>query len=125
MKVSLIAILTMVLLFSSCERIDLGREIEVKPGETYKISWNLSFKVDSINDYRCPIGAACIWAGDVDLYFDFGSTEEVLNLNNQDTNPFAIKGYLIEILDVDPYPSLEPYPGDIPEIIIYLRVEKE
>lgn len=120
-----IYILASFLILTACEKIDLGTEIEVKPGETYKINRNLSFEVDSINDYRCPIGAYCLWSGDVDLYFDFGFDKEVLNLNNEDTNPFYTKGYSIEIINVEPYPIIYPNPGYIPEVIIYLKVEKE
>ncbi len=124
-NITLIAILLATILATSCEKIELGEEIEVKLGETYKISWNLSFEVDSINDYRCPIDVVCIWPGDVDLYFDFGSKEEILNLNNRDNNPFFIKEYSIEILNVEPYPTLQPMPGYIPEVLILLKVVKD
>lgn len=122
---SLIIFISGIILLTSCEKIDLGKEIEVKLYETYKISRNLSFKVDSINDYRCPLGTWCVWEGDVDLYFNFGSDEEVLNLYNEDTNPFYTKGYSIEIINVEPYPTINPNPGYIPEVIIYLKVDKE
>ncbi len=122
---TLFIIISGIFLITSCEKIKLGEEIEVKIGETYKISWDLSFKVDSINDYRCPIGADCIWPGDVDLYFDFGSSKEILNLRNSETNPFYIDNFSIEIIDVEPYPILQPMPGYIPEVIIFLKVEKE
>lgn len=104
-------------LFASCEKVDLGEEITVKIGEKIRVSWNLAFTIDSINEYRCPLDVDCIWPGDVDLYFNFGRDNEIVNLYNTDTNPFPISGYTIEILDVEPYPIstviIEPKDVDI------------
>lgn len=97
-----IFIVAFVFLMTSCEKIELGEEVSVKIGEKYKVSWNLTFKIDSISDYRCPVDLICIWAGDVDLYFDLGREKEVTNLYNRDTNPFRYNGYTIEIIDVLP-----------------------
>lgn len=125
-KLNFLAMLVvMVIFFSSCEKLEPGEEITVKTGKKYNISWNLSFTIDSINEYRCPIGLMCFWAGDVDLYFNFnnGDTYDILNLNNSRTNPYYISRYTIEILDVNPYPEFNKVidPGDI---TINLRVTK-
>ena len=93
-KLNFLTILSLIILFfSSCE------------------------KLDSINEYRCPIGVLCFWAGDVDLFFNFnnGGTYDLLNLNNRRTNPYSISGYTLEILDVNPYPEIykETDPEDI------------
>lgn len=111
-------------LLGSCEKIDLGEEITVKIGEKYHIGWNLSFTIDSINDYRCPTDVDCFWAGDVDLYFNFGGDKEVVNLYNDDTNPFSISVYTIEVLNVEPYPisTIIVEPEDID---IKLKVTKD
>jgi len=120
-----VMLVVMVIFFSSCEELELGEEITVKTGTKYNISWNLSFNIDSINEYRCPIGVMCFWAGDVDLYFNFnnGDTYDTLNLNNHRTNPYYISGYTIEILDVNPYPELDKV-IDPEDITINLRVTK-
>ena len=117
-KLNFLTILSLIVLFfSSCEKLELGEEITVVPGKKYNVSWNLSFTIDSINEYRCPIGVLCFWAGDVDLFFNFnnGGTYDLLNLNNRRTNPYSISGYTLEILDVNPYPEIykETDPEDI------------
>ncbi len=111
----LLLLLILTSLITSCEKIDLGEEITVKIGETNRVSWNLIFTIDSINEYRCPLDLACIWSGDVDLYFNFGRDNEIINLYNNDTNPYTISGYTIEILDVEPYPisTVIVDPGDV------------
>ena len=111
-------ILLFVILAVSCERVDTGSEITVRLETKYRVSWDLSFTIDSINEYRCPSDLVCIWAGDVDIWFRFGIGEnstEVINLNNRDTNPFRINGYTFEILDVLPYPRSDiiTNPGDV------------
>ena len=121
---SLLILFSVSLLFHSCEKIDLGEELSVKIGERLHIDWELSFKIDSINDYRCPMDVNCIWAGDVDIFFDLGKKEEVINLYNRDTNPFSINGYTIEIIDVEPYP-LSYVEVDPKDVIIKIKVEKE
>jgi len=95
------------LIISSCERIETGSEVTVNLGQKYQVSWDLAFTIDSINEYRCPLDAYCVWAGDVDLFFCFGNdinTTEMINLNNGDTNPRTINNYTFEVLDVLPYP---------------------
>lgn len=106
------------LMLASCERVDTGTEITVKLDTKYSVSWDLSFTIDSINEYRCPSDVVCIWGGDVDLYFRFGIGEnstEMVNLNNRDTNPFNISGYSFEVLDVLPYPRSDIItdPGEV------------
>lgn len=120
----LLVLLSSIILVTSCEKIDLGKEISVKIGERHNISRNLSFKIDSINDYRCPSDVTCIWAGDTDLYFDFGTRKKVINLYNSDTNPYLIDGYTIEILDVLPYPTIQDGPSDPNDVLILLKVDK-
>lgn len=98
-------------LFYSCERIDMDQDLNVQIGEDYQVKRNLSFRIDSINDYRCPINANCIWGGDVDLFFSIteGShkTDTLIRLDDPETNPFEFGSYQWEILYVNPYPELD------------------
>jgi hypothetical protein len=109
---SCIAILLLVLIirgFTSCEKIETGKEFDIKVGNKYNIDWNMSFTVDSIREYRCPIGLLCFWAGDVDLFFDikmpFKQIDTLIYLSRQERNPFKIEGYTWKILEVNPYPK--------------------
>lgn len=115
-------------LFYSCEKIDIGEDINIQIGEEYRVKWNLSFRIDSLNEYRCPINANCIWGGDVDLYFSINEgsheTDTLLRLNDSKRNPFETGNHLWEILDVSPYPELEKE-IEINDIIVVMRISKK
>ena len=109
---SVITILLLILIvrgFTSCEKIEIGEEFDIKVGNKYNIGWNLSFSVDSIREYRCPIGLMCFWAGDVDLFFKinmpFKQIDTLIYLTYQERNPFTIGGYTWKILEVNPFPK--------------------
>ena len=114
-------------LFYSCERIDIGQDLNVQIGEDYQVKRNLSFSIDSINDYRCPIGVACIWGGDVDLFFSIteGShkTDTLIRLDDPERNPFEFGNYQWEILYVNPYPDIDKE-VNINDITIVMKLSK-
>ena len=68
----------------------------------------LVISVISINDSRCPIGEACIWAGKMEVIL------EVLNMNGDkaelklehNRKPEAGKamGYSFQLMDIQPHP---------------------
>ncbi len=80
----LLCILILSSIISACEKIEIGKPVFCTVGTSYRVKAGLSFKIDSIDDYRCPVGLNCIWSGDVDLYFDINYHSEhidtVLNL---------------------------------------------
>jgi len=114
-------------LFYSCERIDIGQDLNVQIGEDYQVKRNLSFRIDSINDYRCPIGVVCIWGGDVDLFFSIteGShkTDTLIRLDDPERNPFEFGNYQWEILYVNPYPDIDKE-VKINDITIVMKLSK-
>jgi hypothetical protein len=55
-------------MFSRCEKTELRKELNCTIGNTYKVTHDLSFSIDSLNDSRCPLGPVCFWSGDVYLY---------------------------------------------------------
>ena len=69
---------------------------------------DLVISVISINDSRCPIGEACIWAGKMEVIL------EVLNMNGDkaelklehNRKPEAGKamGYSFQLMDIQPHP---------------------
>ena len=107
MKAKLIFILLVIfLVFSRCEKTELGKELNCTIGYTYKVTHDLSFSIDSVNDSRCPPGAMCFWAGDVYLYFDINHNKSQINttmyLFNTSRNPIQIGDYSLKVLEVNP-----------------------
>jgi hypothetical protein len=105
-KTILPLIFTVAVIFTACEKIDLGKPVECSIGTSYRINNGLSFTIDSLRDYRCPTDWECLWGGDVDMYFNFDHHSKnlvaLVNLNNRDRNPFSINGYTWKIQEVNP-----------------------
>lgn len=126
-KNSIYVVLFFTLIFSGCEKIKVGEAFDVKIGELYRIDWDLSFTIDSINDYRCAKDVVCVWAEDVNLYFNinhaFNHTDTVIYLNTHNNNPFVIADYTWEVLEVNPYPVSTKItePSDITIKMILLK----
>ncbi len=99
-------VFTAAIIFTACEKIDLGKPFECSMRTSYRINNGLSFTIDSLSDYRCPPDLECFWAGDVDMYFNFDHHSKnlvsLISLNNRDRNPFSIGGYTLKILEVNP-----------------------
>ena len=94
------------LIFSGCEKIELGKAFDCKIGNTYKVTPDLSFKIYSLNDSRCPENAECIWAGDVYLYLNINHSKTQIDttmyLRNISRNPIQIGDYSFKVLEVNP-----------------------
>jgi hypothetical protein len=108
MKNITLIILILVISFAliNCERIQLEESIPMEIGNKLRVDNNLSFSINSINDYRCPLLLECIWAGDVKVlitfYKPFHQVDTAIYLNNIDQNPIKIGGYNFKILSVNP-----------------------
>ncbi len=98
-----ILILTLSLL--SCERIELDKSLYGKVGDRFKVDYNLSFSIDSIDDYRCPLLFECVWSGDVKMLCTFYEsrhhTDTAIYLVNT-RNSISIGGYNVKLLSVNP-----------------------
>jgi hypothetical protein len=105
-KIILPLIFIVAVIFTGCDKIDLGKPIECSIGTSYKINNGLSFTIDSLRDYRCPADWECLWGGDVDMYFNFDhhsmNLVALVNLNSGERNPFSINGYTWKIQEVNP-----------------------
>jgi len=86
-----------------------------------------------IGDSRCPRGVECISAGEVTLFFDLNKSGKLVksfgltfseNQNNPNrSNKKEIEGYLIEMIEVNPYPqSTVPMGAELYEAV--LKVSK-
>lgn len=108
MKIRTVFILfVMFLVFSRCEKTELGKELKCTIGNTYDVTHNLSFSIDSINDSRCPPGAMCFWAGEVYLYLDIkhykSQIDTTMYLLDTSRNPIQIGDYSFKVLEVFPF----------------------
>jgi len=107
MKIKTFFILVIIfLVFSRCEKTELGKELNCTIGNTYKVTHDLSFSIDSVNDSRCPPGAMCFWAGDVYLYLDINhyksQIDTTMYLFSPSRNPIQVGGYNFKVLEVNP-----------------------
>ena len=107
MKIKTIYILLIIfLIFSACEKTELGKELDCTIGSTYKVTHDLSFSIDSVNDSRCPPNAMCFWAGEVYLYLDINHNNSLIDttmyLLNASRNPIQIGDYTFKVLGVNP-----------------------
>jgi hypothetical protein len=119
----------LVLIFSGCEKTELGEDIYLHIGEKQKITSNLSFSIDSLWDSRCPTGMECLWEGDVDLFFHITHSHEQIDTlfscyPSPDVSPFKIAGYNWKVLEVNPYPDFS-HSLDQKNIIIKMVITKE
>jgi hypothetical protein len=98
----------LLLILSSCEKINIGESFIRKVGDKVRIESNFSFSISSVNDYRCPRDLICVWSGDVDISLRFhqglSNTDKVLSLYTNGKNPIEVNGYTIKLLSVDPLP---------------------
>jgi len=94
------------------EELILNRTLDFKYSELYcnsEYDFRLSF--DSLQDSRCPIGAACIWGGNARVQLIFKQDQENasrfwLNTHINDLTDTVINGIRFELIDVLPYPEV-------------------
>jgi hypothetical protein len=107
-KVGFLALVMSALFYIGCEKIETGKSFDSIVSDKSRVDSNLSFSIDSVNDYRCPIDVVCIWAGDVDIhirfYKTFGHIDTLMNLYNPERNPISIGGYSFRVNEVNPAP---------------------
>ncbi len=101
--------------------VPLGETFVLTPGEATQVADGL-FLVgfDAVlEDSRCPANANCVWAGEVKVQVSVDGQLLTLTLGaSTDTGENTAdlgNGYLLTLLDVQPYPSLEADSG-APEI---------
>lgn len=77
--------------------------LSLKPGQsgTVDASTTLHY-VRMVNDSRCPVGAQCIWAGEVtiELTLDSGKEKQTFTLKD-DQKAASILGYDILLISID------------------------
>ena len=98
-------VLILMLTLSGCERVQLEKPFSGKVGERFLVDNKLSFSIDSINDYRCPLQVVCVWSGDVKVFCTFyephNQIDTAIYLVNA-RNSIDIGGYNFKLLSVKP-----------------------
>jgi len=102
----LYVLISLTVLLSSCEKIELGKSFDCHMGEYYKVTRDLSFIIDSLNDSRCPENCVCAWEGEVHLFVNINIAHNIVDtvLYQDPTGkyPFLYGGYNFSVLDVHP-----------------------
>lgn len=114
----LLSLLSILLAYSCSDNAEtsneFGTEITIQFGEMINIgNEGLQFRLDSINEGRCPSDVACVWQGIADVVFNqiqMEETEEfslnIMGLCNDDCGEDKNIGlYNIELIELNPYPS--------------------
>ena len=118
-------LLTFVFLFSSCDKIDLGKPFDCQIGTTYLVTPDLSFTINRINDSRCPENATCVWAGEVHLFVNIiyanSKTDTILYQDPQQKWPYRFGDYNFSVLDVQPISAGDSESRDIKIKMIITR----
>jgi hypothetical protein len=99
-------LLFIIFCISDCEKIELGETFNCHMGITCRVTDDLLFKINSLNDSRCPENMMCFWAGECYLDFTINlkntSTDTVLYLNPAGHYPYQFDDYNFSVLDVRP-----------------------
>jgi len=100
-----LSILIFTLVIIACERIDLGEAFTAKVGDKFRVNSRLSFSIDSLDDYRCPLLIECLTSGDVKMFCTFykpsNRIDTAIYLVNT-RNSITISGYTFKLLSVNP-----------------------
>jgi hypothetical protein len=111
-----------------------GEEFYLSFAKTKQLEEEISIKFSTvIGDSRCPRNVECISAGEVTLFFDLFKAEKNIESfsltfgegQNDPNRPRKkeIQGYLIEMIEVNPYPqSTSPMGEELYEVV--LKVSK-
>ncbi|MDR1680122.1 MAG: hypothetical protein LBR81_10185 [Prevotellaceae bacterium] len=82
--------------------------IELKRKQIYyDHDFRFSLEIESVTDSRCPEGAQCVSAGDVEVHFDLilnGNSRHKFVLH-QNEEYLADNGLVFSLVDVEPYPT--------------------
>jgi len=93
---------------------ELGDPIYLQSGDSaYIHNENITIKFNRlVSDSRCPQGGVCVWAGEAigEIKFVKDKSQTILNISTNEGYK-AYNGYLIDLVDVSPYPDLhKPQP---------------
>lgn len=95
------------------EELKLNEILEMRYSELYcNAEYEIRLSFDSLQDSRCPIGAACIWEGNgrVQLILKQGARNDTrfwLNTNVNFLTDTVVNGLRFTLVDMLPYPQVD------------------
>lgn len=111
MKKLLTACILLTLAVACEDRLKLDQEFTLQYQESKEFkSHSIKFS-DVISDSRCPEGALCTWEGQAEIEMLYDEEKHVLILRegNPDMAKDTFGSYIIELLEVKPYPERRVY----------------
>jgi hypothetical protein len=91
----------------------------------FDLTEGISLRFDSIlSDSRCPLNVNCVWEGNAAVQFTLSNagSKHIIVLNTHGGTNFPkdtlISGYLLNLLEVLPYPSYPKTSSKSPEVIV-------
>lgn len=91
-----------------------GREVTLEMGKVYAAeNRDLTIKIESIQDSRCPVGVYCFWQGEASVHLEVIQNEHwKIHLSTFLHPADTINNFIFKLIDVVPYPV---YGTDIPD----------
>lgn len=126
-------LLCLIVLAVACKKgnVHFNHQLQVFKDQPFKIDDDLSVKLNTINDSRCPKNVQCIWAGNVVVNLSLLKNDKEADTDNlclgcnpnSDTKIFDVNGkqYKIKLIEVNPYPdSSNANPDDKASVIVII-----
>lgn len=121
------------ILFYGCNKkekvntFEIGKVTELRLNETVEnFEFDLSLRVENLNDSRCPNGVVCIWEGNASVEFQLttkkGKYKFILDTHNPPgfKNDTVVEGMKYQLIDVLPYPDIYE---ELPEKTVKILVD--
>jgi hypothetical protein len=112
--------------------LKIGETTEIKSGEiACNAQYELSLRVESVDDGRCPEGVMCFWEGEASVQLHLNTKKGEYNfilkkrgLGGSSCEGVVIEGFRYYLIDVLPYPTeREDSPIKIVKILITQEVK--
>lgn len=86
--------------------ITLEETFVAQVSHTYKIKNEILFRIDRVEDSRCPLRAQCVWQGEAKVFLSIDQPVSIDTVFSTTENKFSIQNYSFELIDVSPYPEV-------------------
>ena len=112
----------------STQVVALGDTLRVMRGQAGAVDGGrVVVRFDSAgSDSRCPRGVQCVWAGDIPVILAVttsGAAQRVTLHTGLEPRRATVSPYVLELVDVTPYPGTEPPNARLAQVAI-LRVTR-
>jgi len=113
MKALVYSLIVFALIVCSCEKIELNDSFICHIGKNYKVTDDLSFRINSINDSRCPQDVVCVWQGTVTIKIEIKEAQNTIDTILYLNESSRVGGYKYSIIDVKPQTTGNSTSNDI------------